>query len=196
MYPIYSTLQPTTQAVYNFRDWQRPCKTVKADELSRGRNSSRFAQDLQAKKSEAVMSDAVLKLRSLWPNPCCTLQYKKAIKYSDLLTFNVTTRETDEQRGIFQHARLRSFETPPRLHSAPSLTFSTLVSLSSPSISRLFLILCSTLPPSASDPPSQSVLIQFLTAVCTSVSKSGSPRGLSSKGCQEDKEAAQPCANC
>lgn len=35
------------------------------------------------------------------------------------------------------------------------------------------------------------------TAMCTSVSKSESPEGgLSSKSCQEDKEAGQPSANC
>lgn len=35
------------------------------------------------------------------------------------------------------------------------------------------------------------------TAMCTSVSKSESPGGgLSSKSCQEDKEAGQPSANC
>lgn len=169
-----------------------PCKSVRPDAL----RTAGIHLNLHQICGHVRMSvtDSPLKLMSWLHKPRRPPQDRKAIKYCDLLSISVTTTKWWMVVNIW---RFKSVPLVTHSLSAPSCMsyFLQTVSLSFSSISHFNPLLYSSslcLQP----PYSQSVLIQFLTAVCTSVSKSESPRGLSSKGCQEDKEAGQLSANC
>lgn len=125
-------IHPTTQAIHNNGDWRSPCKTVKADELSRAEIHLHLHQICN--RAKMSVTDSLFKLMSWLHDPCCPPRDRKPL---NTVTFCLSMWQqwSDESDWIFQRFNPRSLSHPLSAPCSISYFLHT-IPLSSPSISH------------------------------------------------------------